>query len=111
MAMGMLVASSLLCQHLCLLPAMCILLMSMFPCCSSLFLTLEQEVAGLVPWLQLGRSPEHTPLVLQKILEDLPHFSSKEQKTGLGCSRVLACAICAKNSGISGLRAKNKALT
>lgn len=108
MATGMLVASSLLCQHLCLLPAMCILLISVFPCCSLLLLTLEQEVAGVVPWLQLGRNPEHKALVLQKMLEDLPSFSSKEQKTGPGCSRVLACAICAKNSGISGLRAKIK---
>lgn len=71
MAMGMLVAPSLLCQHLCLLPDLCILIISTFPCCSSLLLTLEQEV---VPWLQLGRSPEHTPLVLQKMLEDLPGF-------------------------------------
>lgn len=108
MAMGMLVALSLLCQNLCPLPDVCILLISMFLCCSSLLLTLEQEVAGVVPWLQLGRSPEHTPLMLQKMLEDLPSFSSKEQKTGLGCSRVLACAICAKNSSISGLKTKLK---
>lgn len=95
MAMGMLVAPSLLCQHLCLLPDLCILIISTFSCCSSLLLTLELEV---VPWLQPGRSPEHTPLVLQKMLEDLPGFYNKERKTGLGCSRVLACAICAKNS-------------
>lgn len=100
MAMGTLVASSLLCQHLCLLPAMCILLVSVFLCCSWLLLTLEQGVAGVLPWLQLGRSPEHTPLVLQKYLENFPRFFSKEQETGLGCSRVLACAICAKKSGI-----------
>lgn len=49
MAMGMLVASSLLWQHLCLLPDMCILLISVFPCCSWLLLTLEQKVAGVVP--------------------------------------------------------------
>lgn len=88
MAMGMLVAPSLLCQHCCLLPDLCILLISMFPCCSSLLLTLEQEVAGVVPWIQLGRSPEHMPLVLQKLLEDLlqqgaENWAGLQQSAGL----------------------------
>lgn len=86
-----------LCSHL---PDMCILLM--FWCCSSHLLKLEQETAGVVPWLQLDRSCSWTrsPLVLQKKMEDLPSISSKEQKTVLGCSRVLACAVSAKSSGI-----------
>jgi len=57
-----------LCSHL---PDVCILLITRFRCCSSHHLKLEQETAGLVPWLQLGRrhSQLHAPLVLQKTLK------------------------------------------
>lgn len=115
----MLVASSLLRhdisyvhsrQRVGLLPDVCIQLITMFWCCSSLLLTLEQETAGVVPWLQLSRSRSqmHAPLALQKKMADLPSFSSKEQKTVLGCSRALACAVSAKNLGIWALTAKIK---
>lgn len=118
-AVGMLMAPSLLhCdisyvrsrQHVGLLPDMWILLKTMFRFCSSLFLALEQETAVVVPSLPLGRSHSqtHAPLVLQKKMEDLPSFSSKEQKTLLGCSRVQVSAVSAKNSGIWGLMAKIK---
>lgn len=97
-----------LCSHL---PDTCILLITMFRCCSSHLLKHEQEMAGVVPWLQLGRAAaRRTHCLCSKKKKRWKFCLVSPTRSGklLGCSGVVACAISAKNLGIWGLTAKIK---